>query len=41
VGLNAAPGIAIPPVEEFSGENKASLRGFITHCRNCAEFWLC
>ena len=40
-GREAVPGLAISPVEEFSGANKAVLRGFITHCRTCTEFWLC
>ena len=33
--------VSVSPVEEFSGPNKARLRDFIVHCRQCAEFWLC
>src|SRR5262245_1763100 len=40
-GLEMRPGVAISPFEEFSGSNKATLRDFIVHCRECAEFWLC
>jgi hypothetical protein len=39
--LQAAPGIVLSPVEAFSGANKTLLRGFIEHCRKCAEFSLC
>jgi len=33
--------MAVSAFEEFSGENKQTLRAFITHCQKCAEFWLC
>jgi hypothetical protein len=37
----ARPHVTPSPVEEFSGSNKALLRDFVIHCRECAEFWLC
>ena len=40
-GLGLRAGVAVSPFEEFSGANKTVLRDFVTHCRECAEFWLC